>query len=158
MAFGIDASQVLGATQLAGVKVNPRGGVEGGNRAAGVALGGMNAGPRLADAAQTLVHGTPDGLGLMETPDFRTAWLAVTDSELALVRLVPGIARMKLREVIARTPRKRVTAAELGDELMPSITIGFSDNTRWRLETPRPGKEHARKVVELLQEDTSGAP
>ena len=156
MGFGIDASTVLGGTQLAGVKVNPRGGAEGGNTALGVGLAGPTAGRRLADVANTLVHKAPDGLGPIETPDFRTAWLAVTDSELALVRLVSGVARMKLRDVIARTPRERVRTAELGDELIPSITISFSDDTHWRLETPRPGRKHAQQVVELLVGVASG--
>ena len=156
MGFGIDASKVLGATQLAGVKVNPRGGAEGGNVAAGVAFGGMYAGPGLAELANKLVHGNPDGLGAAQTPDFRTAWLCVTDSELALVTLVAGVARMKLKDVIARTPRERVTSAAVGDELLPSITIAFSDNTHWRLETPRPGKRHAEQLVALLDGAASG--
>ena len=151
MGFGIDASQVLGGTQLAGVKVNPRGGAEGGNAALGFGLtGGLSAGRALATGVNALVHTAPDGQGRIDTPAFRTAWLAVTDTELALVAMVPGVARMKLREVIARTPRELVSHAEVGDELLPSITIGFADNTWWRLETPRPGKRHAEKLVELL--------
>jgi hypothetical protein len=67
----------------------------------------------------------------------------VTDLELALIELVPGLVRMKLRNVVARVARERVATAEVGAELIPSITIGFTDGTHWRLETPRPGKQHA---------------
>jgi hypothetical protein len=54
-------------------------------------------------------------------------------NELALVELKAGMVRMKLGEVVVRVPRNSVASAEVGDELMPSVTIGFVDGTQWRL-------------------------
>jgi hypothetical protein len=74
-AMAIDASGVLGSRQLADVKVNRRGYAwnlarnQSGNLAADIVLGGQ------------------PHPGRTETPPFRLAYLAVTDSELALLRL-----------------------------------------------------------------------
>lgn len=136
MAF--DASTVLGSPQLAGVKVNPRGMSK---RVAG------NIGGRLP---ARIVYGSA-GSTTSESPNFgRLAYLAVTDSELALITLKSGLVTSKLDEVIARTPRSDVASAELGSGLATPLTITFSNGDTWQLEVPPPNKKHAQAVVHVL--------
>jgi hypothetical protein len=136
MAF--DASSVLGSPQLAGVKVNPRGMAK---RVAG------NVGGRLP---ARIVYGSSDQT-TSQSPDFgRLAYLAVTASELALIKLKSGLMTSKLDEVIARVPRSDVASAELGSGMVTPLTIKFGDGDRWQLEVPPPNKKHAQDVVHAL--------
>jgi hypothetical protein len=101
--MAIDASDAPGSRQIAGVKVNP----------AGYAwrLARNQTGTMAAD----VVHGGQPHSGPAETPRFgRLAYLAVTDQELALVRLRPRkVVMLKAAEVIARVPRSQLQTAEL---------------------------------------------
>jgi hypothetical protein len=149
--MALDASQVLGSAQLAGVKVNPRGagkttmaasvGMGGGIVGAAIGAGaGMKAGQQQAATAAA-----------SETPKFgRLAYLAVTDGELALIQLRSGIMTVHLGDVIARIPRSDVTSAEIGGGVSPSLTITLGDGGSWQLEVPRPSKKHAQEVVHAL--------
>jgi hypothetical protein len=138
--MAIDASAVLGARQLAGVKVNPPGYawrqamIQGGTLAADIVLGGQ---PHPRSPA---------------TPPFgRLAFLAVTDQELALVRLKSTqVVRMKAAEVIARVPRSQLQTAELAPGYVAPLTIIFADGATWRLEVPPPSKGSGRAVVRAL--------
>ena len=136
MAF--DASQVLGSPQLAGVKVNPRGMSK---RVAGNVVGRLPA---------RVVYGS-GGPTTSEAPNFgRLAYLAVTDSELALIKLKSGLVRSKLDEVIVRVPRSDVVSAELGSGIVTPLTVTFSNGDTWQLEVPPPNKKHAQAVVHAL--------
>ena len=134
----LDASQMLGSPQLAGVKVNPRGMAK---RVARNVSGGLPA---------RLAYGTSSPV-TSETPHFgRLAYLVVTESELALVTLKSGIARVFLNEVVQRVPRTAVHSAELGGGVAPPLTINFADGGSWQVEVPRPSKRYATTVVSLL--------
>jgi hypothetical protein len=85
-----------------------------------------------------------------ETPKFdRVAYLAVTEDELALIKL-KGLVTFTLDEVIARVPRSDVASAELGSGIASSLTITFGDRDSWQLEVPRPSKKNAQAVVDAL--------
>jgi hypothetical protein len=139
-AMAIDASGVLGSRQLAGVKVNPQGYAwrmarnQSGTLAAGIVLGGQ------------------PHPGRAETPHFgRLAFLAVTDQELALVKLRPRkVVMLKAAEVIARVPRSQLQTAELGCGYVAPLAIIFASGGTWRLEVPPPSKRYARVVVHAL--------
>jgi hypothetical protein len=136
--MALDASQVLGSPQLAGVKVNPRGMSK---RVAGGIAGQLPA---------RIVYGA-SGQTTSEAPDFgRLAYLAVTDSELALIKLKSGLVTVKLDEVIVRIPRSEVVSAELGSGLVTPLTLMFGNGDSWRLEVPPPNKKHAEAVVHVL--------
>jgi hypothetical protein len=148
--MALDASQVLGSPQLAGVKVNPRGAAK--SKAAGpagAAVGGIvgavygaTAGMR-AERQQMQVAA--------ETPEFgRVAYLAVTQDELALIKLKSSLVTFTLDEVIVRIPRSDVASAELGRGIASSLTITFGNGDSWQLEVPRPSKKHAQAVVHAL--------
>jgi hypothetical protein len=136
--MALDASQVLGSTQLAGVKVNPRGMAK---RVGGAVAGQLPA---------RIVYG-PSDQTTSESPRFgRLAYLAVTDDELALIRLKSGLVTVKLDEVIVRIPRSDVASAELGSGVASPLTITFGNGDSWRLEVPPPNKKHAQAVVHAL--------
>jgi hypothetical protein len=149
--MALDASQVLGSAQLAGVKVNPRGAaktkIAGGVGMYGGLVGsliGAGAGMKASQQQVAIASGS-------ETPKFgRLAYLAVTDGELALIGLKSGKVTVHLGEVIARIPRSDVTSAEMGRGASPSLTITLCDGGSWQLEVPRPSKKHAQEVVHAL--------
>ena len=151
--MGLDASQLLGAPQIAGVKVNPRGmakRVAGGGRGVGAGAGGAGIlggaiGSKIASKMQP-------GSVPSESPDFgRNAYLALTDDELALIKLKSGVVTLKFDEVLARVPRSDVTSAELGGGVSAvALTITFTNGTAWALEVPRPSKKHAEELVRAV--------
>lgn len=143
-----DASQALGASQLAGTFVNPRGMAKkfvtrvAASQAAGIA-GGVAAGIATGD----------ERAGVADSPDFgRDAYLAVSERDLALVKTKQGVMKLKITdEVIARAPRSEVTSAEVGDgKLACPLTISFANGATWVMDVPRAGKKAAKAVVTAL--------
>jgi len=97
-----------------------------------------------------IVHGRSENT-TSDAPKFgRLAYLAVTDSELALIKLKSGLVTVKLDEVIVRIPRTEVASAELGSGMVTPLTIKFGDGDTWQLEVPPPNKKHAQEVVHAL--------
>jgi hypothetical protein len=149
--MALDASSVLGSPQLAGVKVNPRGAGRS-KIAASAGLGGGVVGAAIgAGAGMKAERKQAQIASASETPNFgRLAYLAVTEGELALIKLKSGMVTVHLDEVIARVPRSDVASAELGGGVSPSLTITFGIGGSWQLEVPRPSKKHAQEVVHAL--------
>jgi len=150
--MAIDASELLGAPQIAGVKVMARGATMG--RAVnqgGVAVGGLigAAGGALASGKTAKKGAAARG----ETPEFKgQALLALTDTEVALVKLKQGAISAKPSEVIARAPRDQITDANLANGLVPKLSITFSDGSAWSMDVPRVVKKQGdtNRIVELL--------
>jgi hypothetical protein len=145
----LDASQLLGSPQLAGVKVSPRGFTKStAAGSAGIGVGGILGGA--ISAAAGAKAGKRQAQMASETPKFgRVAYLAVTEEELALIKLT-GLATFKLDQVIERVPRSDVTSAELGRSIAPSLTITFGNRGSWQLEVARVAKKDAEAVVHAL--------
>jgi hypothetical protein len=124
--MGHDASQLLGAQQLAGALVNRRG--HGWQHAArrtglaGVAIG-------YAAEQRSRRYTT-------QTPQFsRTAFVAVTDREVALIKYGPGGRNGKAGEVLARVARSEVASAAVSrGVLRTNLTINFTDGGSWAFE------------------------
>jgi len=151
--MAIDASELLGAPQIAGVKVMARGATMG--RAVnqgGAAVGGLigAAGGALA-GGKTAKKGAA---GRADTPEFKgQALLALTDTEVALVKLKQGAISAKPSEVIVRAPRDQITDATLANGLVPKLSISFSDGSAWSMDVPRVVKKQGdtNRIVELLR-------
>jgi hypothetical protein len=138
----LDASEILGSPQLAGVKVGSRGTGKRLNRG-GLAL--------LASAIRDRESSEPD-----QTPAFGLfGYLAVTDEELAVISLTFGWGPPKIDHVVTRIPRRAVASVELGSPPNAPLTITLSSGDRWELEVPTFYGGRARKVVAALREDTS---
>jgi hypothetical protein len=147
--MALDASEILGSPQLAGVKVNR----QGTTKKAYVGI----VGAKIIDKAnERKGKVAPES----QTPDFgRLAWLAVTADEVALVEL-KGSLTLKLNEVIARAPRSEVAAAELGGAsimISPPLKIQFKDGGSWDFEVPRPSRNDAVAVADVLAGSAAGA-
>src|SRR4051794_39538126 len=143
-----NASQALGASQVAGTYVNPRGMAKkmvtrvAASQAAGM-VGGVAAG----------VATGSERAGVADSPDFgRDAYLAVSERDLALVKTKQGVMKLKITdEVIARAPRSEVTSAQVGDgKLACPLTISFANGATWEMDVPRAGKRAAKAVVTAL--------
>ena len=144
-----DASSALGAPQLAGTWVNNKGTAK--RLVASVA--GRELAGAIGSVAATSAAGRSSGGGPADTPDFgRDAYLALSESEIALVKAKQGVMKLKItEEVHARAARTEVAHAELGSgKLACPLTITFANGSRWELDVPRGGKSAAEKVVSLL--------
>jgi hypothetical protein len=135
-----DASAALGAPQLAGSFVGPKGLTR----------------TMTARAAGGLVGAALAGRGGAEgTPDFgRVGYLAVSESELALVKTKSASLGLKMKpteEVLARFPRAEVASAELDKgALKSSLKIAFASGGEWEFEIPKANRKTAEQVVEAL--------
>lgn len=157
--MAIDASGILGAQQLAGVKVNPLGfgkktaGKFGGAGAGGGVGGLVSAGVTNAMGMKAEQAGRA-AAAESQTPQFGVvAYLAVTDRELALVNLErSGAAGLRLADVIERFPRSDVASATLGRGILfaPPLTVAFTNGNTWRLEVPITSKKQAKRLVRAL--------
>ena len=87
-----------------------------------------------------------------QTPAFAsTAYLTVTENEVALIKVEPIGERIRLGNVLARVPRSEVVSAEVSDGILNNpVTIAFSDGGRWEFEVSRLIKKRAQRVVEVL--------
>jgi len=150
--MAIDASELLGAPQIAGVKVMARGAMMG--RA--MNQGGLAAGGLIGAAGGALASGKAMKAGIADreqTPELKgQALLALTDSEVVLVKLKQGAISAKPSEILARAPRAQVTGATLASGLVPKLSISFSDGSAWSLDVPRVVKKQGdtNRIVELL--------
>jgi hypothetical protein len=145
--MALDASQLLGSAQLAGCKVNPRGTNKATmSRAGGGGIGGAVAstvaskrvGAERAQAAATV------------TPSFQMiGWLALTDSELALVS-IDRKRGLSLDQVLGRVPRADVRSVELGKAaplVSKPLTITFTNGDQWIVEVPALGKGDVKQIA-----------
>jgi hypothetical protein len=150
--MAIDASELLGAPQIAGVKVMARGATMG--RAWN--QGGAAAGGLIGAAGGAFASGKASkkgSAGRAETPEFKgQALLALTDNDVALVKLKQGAISAKPTEVIARAPRDEVSEAVVAGGLVPKLTISFVDGSTWSMDVPRVVKKQGdtNRIVELL--------
>lgn len=149
--MAIDASELLGAPQIAAVKVMARGATMSRAWNQGGAAGGL-----IGAVGGAFASGKAGQKGVAEraeTPPFRgQALLALTDAEVALVGLKQGAISAKPTAVIARAPRDQITDATMSGGLVPKLSISFSDGSAWSMDVPRVVKKQgdSNRIVELL--------
>ena len=143
-----DASQALGAPEIAGTFVNPKGMAKKMTAsAAGQVVGGA-----AGSLAAKLTTGTAYE-GVHDVPSFgRVGYIAVTEGEIALVKTKTGLIKMKISdEVLARAPRTEVASAELDKGVMLShLKIAFTNGVAWEFDVPKQSKKTAQEVVQAL--------
>ena len=128
--MGHDASQLLGAQQTAGAVVMRRG--HGWQHA----TGGPGLAGAVAGVAIRQVAGQRASRYTAQTPQFsRSAFVAVTDREVAVINYGPGSRNGKGGEVLARVPRSEVASAVVSrGVLRTNLTINFTDGGSWAFE------------------------
>jgi hypothetical protein len=166
--MAIDASQLLGSPQLAGVRVNPWGAMRRAEartvaHSGGVAVSGrlvVAVGDRMGGKAGAEARGRAEQLASV-TPKFgNLGFLAVSESELVLMTTkLEGMATVIPVEVVARRPRSDVVSAMLAGG-WPHMTyyifsaaplkIAFGDGSAWQMEVSRFFRKSGKKFVRAL--------
>jgi hypothetical protein len=139
-----DAADALGAPQVAGTFVSPKGLTK---RMTGAAAGSVIGGV-VGRVAATAAMGGHEG-----APSFGTiGYVAVTADEVAIVRGKAGLFKPKVgSEVVARVARSEVASAELDPgALKAALKIEFSDSGWWEFEVPKVHRKTAEQVVRAL--------
>ena len=143
-----DASTALGAPQIAGTLVNPKGMTK---KVTASVAGGVVGG-----AAGHLAAGLATGSayqGAPEVPDFgRVAYVAASAEDLALVKTKTGMLKMKVTdEALARVPRAEIASAVLDQgTLLSHLTIAFTNGVVWEFDVPKAAKKTAQGLVTAL--------
>jgi hypothetical protein len=147
-----DASAALGAPEIAGTLVNPRGYMKktvartAGREVAGL-VGSVAAGLATRDG----------GAGVSDLPDFgRVAYVAVSTTEVAVVKTKLGWKMTPTDVALVRAPRSELASAELEEGRMVShLRLRFADGRPWEFDVPRSDKKTARAVVAALERAVS---
>jgi hypothetical protein len=142
-----DASEALGAQQLAGAAVMPKG-YAWQHPHRQHSLAGAVAGEVIAAAARK--HAQAE---ISQTPEIgRIAFLAVTDREVALLRLGRGgVKNGRPSEVLARVPRSEVASARVSaGVLRTNLTISFNDGSSWEFEMSPLARQTLVRVARAL--------
>jgi hypothetical protein len=143
-----DASAALGAPQVAGTLVNPKGMTK---KVTASVAGGEIAGVA-GNLAASMASG-PAYAGAPDVPSFgRVAYVAASDSEIALVKTKSGAFKMKVTdEVLARVPRSDVASCELDQgRLLSKLEIVFANGVTWEFDIPKQAKKTAQGLVTAL--------
>jgi hypothetical protein len=116
-------------------------------RAVGSELGGIAGSAAASRATGGLYQGAPD------VPSFgRVGYLAVSATEVALVKTKTGAFKMKVSdEVLARAPRSALASVELEEgKLLSHLVIRFTNGRAWEFDVPKMAKKTAKEVVAAL--------
>jgi hypothetical protein len=142
-----NASIALGAPEIAGTLVNPKGLTKKMTAAtAGGELGGA-----VGSLAASVIAGQDSSA--TDLPNFgRVGYVAASESEIALVKTKTGAFKMKVSdEVLARAPRGEIKSIELDQgKLLSHLTIAFDNGVRWQFDIPKQSKKTAQELVRAL--------
>jgi hypothetical protein len=144
-----DGSAALGAPELAGTLVNPKGYAK---KAVARVAGGEVAGLVGSTAATLLARDRR----VANLPDFgRVGYLAVSADDIALIKTKLGWKMTPTDTTLARAPRSQLSAAELDEGRMVShLKLRFADGQLWEFDIPRSDKKTARAVIAALNSST----
>ena len=160
----INASELLGAPQIAGVAVNPIGWQR--RAMAGSVMYGNRLSPWIGDklaGERGAQQRRRDAAASATTPEFgASGYLAVTGTELALTTTEAAKwgAGRQLGQLVTRVPRSSLVHVELaGGWLHPTLyvlssnplRITFTDGTAWAFEVNRFSRRRAQHLVRTLQ-------
>jgi hypothetical protein len=143
-----DASGALGAPEIAGTFVNPKGMTK--------KVTASVAGGEIAGVAGNLAAGLATGpayAGAPDVPNFgRVAYVAASADEIAIVRTKSGMLKMKIgEEVLARVPRSEIASVELDEgRLLSHLKIAFGNGVTWEFDIPKANKKSAQGLARAL--------
>ena len=142
-----DASAALGAPEIAGTLVNPKGYMKKTvARAAGREVAGLVGSVAAGLAARDRRADVSD------LPDFgRVGYVAVSATEVAVVKTKLGWTMHPTDVALARAPRSALASAELEEGRMVShLRLRFTNGRLWEFDVPKSDKRTARSVVAAL--------
>jgi hypothetical protein len=138
-----DASAALGAAEVAGTMVNPRGFTK---KMSVGAIGGV-----VGAVAATAVASRQSKAS--EVPAFgRVGYVAASEREVALIKMKSGAIKMHVTdEVLARVPREELEGVELQDgKLISVLKLRYTNGVIWEFDVPRTSKKTASAFVAAL--------
>jgi hypothetical protein len=141
-------SNALGAPEIAGTLVNPKGYAKKAvARVAGREVAGLVGSVAAGLAAREAAQGAPD------LPDFgRVGYVAVSATDVALLKTKYGWKMTPTEEVLARASRSELASVELGEGKMVShLRLTFANGQLWEFDVPRSDKKTAKAVVTALE-------
>jgi hypothetical protein len=147
-----NASAALGAPEIAGTLVNPTGYTK--KAIAGTA--GRQVAGMVGSAAGALATRDRDQ-GVSGLPDFgRVGYVAVSATEVVVVKTKFGWRMTPTDEALARAPRSELASAVLEEgKLISHLTLRFANDQVWAFDIPRSDKKTARAVVAALESSAS---
>jgi len=143
-----DATAALGAPEIAGTMVNPKGMT----KKVTASVAGDVVGGAAGRMAASLATG-PAYQGAAEVPNFgRVAYVAASSDSLALVKTKSGAFKMKVTaEALAHVPRTEIASTVLDQgKLLSHLTITFTNGTVWEFDVPKAAKKTAQGLVSAL--------
>jgi hypothetical protein len=138
-----EGSAALGAPEIAGAMVNPRGF---GKKASVGAIGGV-----VGAVAATAVASRSSKAS--DVPAFgRVGYIAASETEVALIKTKSGALKMKVTDqMLARAPRDELDVVVLKDgKLLSHLRLQFTNGTVWEFDVPKIGKKNAKHLVSVL--------
>lgn len=143
-----DASQALGAPEVAGTLVSPRGLTKKMSMGtAGAQVGGLVGSLAATAMASRKSAATPD------MPSFgRSGYLAASDTELILTKTSQlGWKPHPKGDALVRVPRSDVQSVELDKgKVLSRLTLTFADGLVWEFEIPRANRKGAEEFTAAL--------
>ena len=143
-----DATAALGAPEIAGTMVNPKGMT----KKVTASVAGDVVGGAAGRMAASLATG-PAYQGAAEVPNFgRVAYVAASSDSLALVKTKSGAFKMKVTdEALAHVPRAEIASTVLDQgKLLSHLTITFTNGAVWEFDVPKAAKKTAQGLVSAL--------
>ena len=138
-----DGSAALGAPEIAGTIVNPRGFTK---KLSVGAVGGV-----VGAVAATAVASRQSKAS--EVPGFgRIGYVAASVSEVALIKTKSGAVKVHVTDqALARVPREEVEGVEMQDgKLISVLRLRFTNGVLWEFDIPRTAKKGAKEFVAAL--------
>ena len=144
-----EAARALGAPEIAGAMVNPKGMAK---KMTAKVAGNVVGGAAGAFAVGLRIGGVYDGVP--DVPDFgRVGYVTCSETEIALLRTKTGALRMKVTdEVLARAPRSAITTVVLDrGRVLSHLRIGFAGDVLWEFDIPKAALKGAERLTAALQ-------
>lgn len=143
-----DASAALGAPEVAGTLVSPRGLTKKMSMGtAGAQVGGLVGSLAASAVTSRKSKATPD------MPSFgRSGYLAASDSELILTKTSQiGWKPHTKGDALVRVPRSDVQSVELDrGKVLSQLKVTFVDGLEWQFEIPRANRKGAEQFTNAL--------
>ncbi|HWF15424.1 MAG TPA: hypothetical protein VG244_04530, partial [Acidimicrobiales bacterium] len=80
----------------------------------------------------------------------RSAFLAATADELALVGINQKSLTGKLSDVMARVPRSEVASIAFDGGFVSKLSVSFTDESRWDFEVAKGGGKACKALAEEI--------
>ena len=143
-----DASQALGAPEVAGTLVSPRGLT----RKMSMGTAGAQVGGLVGSLAATAMSNRKSN-ATPEMPSYgRVGYLAASDSELILTKTSQlGWKPHPKGDALVRVPRGDVQSVELDrGKVLSRLKLTFADGLEWEFEIPRANRKGAEQFTNTL--------